>query len=165
MLFLIKISSKDKKNLDLYLKFFFKFENKDLNVKNIANKKCKKFLSILKSPHINKSAQEQFEFKFYNKTLFIQSLYYYELLYFFKKMKSALFPFIKIQIKIIHSGSSIRKQIIKASNPDCFNFQFFKRTKFNQSFLCLKYINLLDLKGELFMKKLCASKNIFSSVG
>ena len=75
MTFLIKISSKDKKDLNLFLNFFSKFEN--IKIKNISNKKFKNFLSILKSPHINKSAQEQFEVKFYTKTLLIESLHYF----------------------------------------------------------------------------------------
>ena len=36
---------------------------------NLPQKKNKKFITVLKSPHINKTAQEKFEFKMFSKVI------------------------------------------------------------------------------------------------
>lgn len=60
------VKSLNKEILNLYIQFLkTMFENINLNycLFNIPNKK--KRLTILKSPHVNKSAKEQFEIKYY----------------------------------------------------------------------------------------------------
>ena len=70
----IKISSKNKKSLQNFLKVFELFcEKKNLKsntfIKYFSQKqKTSNIYTILKSPHVNKKAQEQFEYSIIFKT-------------------------------------------------------------------------------------------------
>ena len=67
----ITVSSKSKETLKLFLAFLSKFKHSNLIIKYFPKRKIKKFVTILKSPHVNKSAQEQFEFKINTKKLML----------------------------------------------------------------------------------------------
>ena len=72
--FIIEIKSVDKKTLTIYKKFFLKILIKlDIcfNIINLPNKK--KIITLLKSPHVNKKAREQFEHRIYKKRFLIKS--------------------------------------------------------------------------------------------
>lgn len=70
-----KIKSLNKESLYLYKKFLNNIFKK-LNIKyNICNLPItKKRITLLKSPHVNKTAREQFEIKNYKAVLNINSL-------------------------------------------------------------------------------------------
>ena len=74
MFIIIQIFSKNSNSISNFLKFLYKLKtNKTLNlnftiVQSSQFKKSKK-LSVLKSPHVNKKAQEQFEYNVFNKQL------------------------------------------------------------------------------------------------
>lgn len=63
----LKIKSLDKLSLKLYLNYlkniFFKLKLKNFTIQNLPLEKKK--LTLLKSPHVNKKALEQFEFVIY----------------------------------------------------------------------------------------------------
>ena len=73
MFIYLKASSKDQKTLEKFVQLFSKLEASTFVIKCLPKKKKRKFVTVLKSPHVNKTAQEQFEFRFYNKQFLINS--------------------------------------------------------------------------------------------
>ena len=66
----IKIKSLHKESIKLYVKFLEKVLDKirvNYSIVNLPKKKNR--ITLLKSPHVNKSAREQFEIRYYS-TLF-----------------------------------------------------------------------------------------------
>jgi len=97
MIFYLTFSSTQKQLLLLYKIFVTKLLNK-LNIKyTIKNKSLqKKRLTLLKSPHIHKKAQEHFEINYY--TLFIKFSTTVNILnYFYLNKPAGLY--LKIKIK------------------------------------------------------------------
>lgn len=93
------IKTKNKKSLKKFLYFFKKNVNKNFNTVNLyfPKKKNKKVITLLKSPHVNKTAQEQFEIRFFTIQLKIVTTQVFKFLIFFKKIKN--FTFADIQLK------------------------------------------------------------------
>ena len=123
----ITITSKNKKSINDFLVFFF--NNLKLNYtvikKYFQKKKKKKILTMLKSPHVNKTAQEQFESRLFSKQLTIYSPKNFQAVIFFKKSKINLFSDVKLRIKF-----AINKKLTKNSqtyvlNPNNFQINFF----------------------------------------
>ena len=88
----IYISSKNSISLNTFLRFFLKIsKNKRIktNIYSIQHSKPKltKKFSILKSPHVNKKAQDQFEFRVYRKQLSLYSYLGLKLLMILKKIQ------------------------------------------------------------------------------
>jgi len=67
--------------------------------KHFQRKKKKRIITILKSPHINKNAQEQFEFKIFCKQLIFYSSKIMKFIIILKKLLANVFPEIKIKVK------------------------------------------------------------------
>ena len=145
MYFFIKISSKDKQSLKSFLLFLSTFQNNSLILKYFPKQKFKKFVTVLKSPHVNKSAQEQFEFRVYTKNLVINSLQNLKFLYFLKKIQNNIFPFINIKVKMVYNKKTLISNVLDRSNPHQLNTKFLKKkpTKI------LSYLQLLECYGEL----------------
>jgi ribosomal protein S10 len=146
----ITIISKNKSSLNSVSTLLNSINNnKYLNlniIKKYFKKKNKKsVLTILKSPHVNKTAQEQFEFKFSSKQFLIKpttkNLKFILLL---KKLESNLFPDTKIILKFI----SNRK--LKKKNSKIFNINNFKiKQKTDPIKKILTVLNIFDIYGEL----------------
>lgn len=96
----IRLFSKDKKSFKPFLKIFkLKITNQQLILNFTRKKKKRKKITILKSPHVYKKAQEHYQQITYS--VFIKSFSWKNkknniLL---KKIKNHLFPNIKIKIK------------------------------------------------------------------
>lgn len=139
------IESKNRGSIKKFLVLCFK--NKLLNCKIIkaltSNLNIKK-ITILKSPHVNKKAQEQFENRLIKKRLEIQTTKNLKYLLFLKKLNSKLFPDIQIKIKSILTNKEIKK--LKIFTPRNF--------KINECF------NLI-LKNKAIFKHLVKKKIIF----
>ena len=70
----IKIKSLHKESIKLYTKFLDKILKRikvDFSMINLPKKKNR--ITLLKSPHVNKSAREQFEIRYYSTLLEIKS--------------------------------------------------------------------------------------------
>lgn len=98
---LIKLYSKDKKSLKQFNTFFKKINEKWKNITfSLTHKKRKRQkITILKSPHVNKKAQTQYQsitYSMYIKCLFLDRKKNYILL---KKIKNHLFPDVQIKIE------------------------------------------------------------------
>ena len=94
---------------------------------------CKKTLfSILKSPHVNKISQEQFNFKVYKISLNIYTLDHLKLILFLNSLKNNFFSDIKSQVKLTIKNEKFN-----------YNFGHFISSKNN-----LFFLNYLDCFGE-----------------
>jgi small subunit ribosomal protein S10 len=77
--FKIQLKSVDKKSLYFFIYLLKKvFEKTNIVYSNINLPIKKKILTLLKSPHVNKSAREQFELRAYKSVLIIKSKVSYE---------------------------------------------------------------------------------------
>jgi hypothetical protein len=153
------------KNLNSLKKFliFFKtnkiFNNIDF-IEQITIKK-KKFFTILKSPHVNKKAQEQFEIFFFSKQLKITTTQAFKFLIILKYIKNFIFADIHFKIKFYYKNLKKNKFYKKNFNFDKFkNFYFYENLTnknkhynlfFEDNFLKSKsLLKLLELYGKLF---------------
>lgn len=154
MLFHIKIFSKD----NLVLKRFFLFLQR-LNIslivlKSFSKKKKRKFISILKSPHVNKTAQEQFEFRYYNKEFLIDFFKPLVFFLFIKKIKNLSFSNLKLEIKGLFNLNKRYKNFPqKFINPDNIILNPISIRTFKGQSFQKKYIQLFDCYGEFHVQK------------
>ena len=159
----ISIQSKSLKSIKMFLKFFDK-SCKDLNLivfMGILNKLTnRKIITVLKSPHVNKTAQEQFESFVYRVQINIFSYKYWLLLVFIKHLKSTtLFSDVYFKIRVKLNNSSYHKRVIDHLNPN--NFYLINYYELGRNDLDLKclflnipyYLMLFDIYGELNLKK------------
>ena len=168
MFFYLKVSCKDKRILKKFTSFFRKVKSLSIFVKPFPKHEKRKFVTILKSPHINKTAQEQFEYRFFTKHFLVFSFKPAIFLLLLKKLKNFSFSGIKLEVKGILGKSKTPKYILKFISPDnivlqnkCLNRKNFRRNKrtivnselvlddFN---LSKKYIQLFDSYGEVYLK-------------
>lgn len=177
--FNLTIRSKNKTSINEFFSFFNENKLYSSNVikKYFQKKMKKKKLTILKSPHVNKKAQEQFEIRLFKKQFKIKTTQNLKYLIFLKRLNSKLFPDIEINLKCITNNKNIKKLGLSIFNPNnfkinkCYNFktQNLNLKNFNQlkkennsrsrHFLTTKTSHLLgifDLYGELF-------KHVFNS--
>lgn len=98
---IIKLYSKDKKSLKRFTELLKKIDNKwkDLTLTCKSVKKKRKKISILKSPHVNKTAQTQFQLITYGTSIKVSHLEMKKNSILLKKIKNQLFPDIKIKIE------------------------------------------------------------------
>ena len=168
----IILYSKNKESL----KNFFKFQKRSLEIQQFQipfcykkNKKTKQKISVLKSPHVNKTAQEQFELKTYSITIIVKSYKVQKYILLLKKIKNQLFPDVKIKIK---SHFSIKNTEIhlkdKFINPNKFTFKIlkFNFTKQVLSFKELKtYRKINNNLNKNLLEKTVNSLKIFDYCG
>lgn len=131
----LTIISKNKKSAENCF-LFFQNNTSELNLniiqKYFQKKRKKNILTILKSPHVNKSAQEQFESKLFSKQLSIYSPKNFQFLLFLKKIKTYLFPDVKIKIKFVLNKNLSEKKEINILNPSNFRLNVLKNVKFKK---------------------------------
>ena len=98
----IKLYAKNKKTIDNFLKFFKRSQNTIKNFPIALNfkrkKKRKNIVTILKSPHVNKKAQTQFQRITYT-TIGKYFSWGKKSMVYLKKFKNNLFPGLKIKIE------------------------------------------------------------------
>ena len=162
-MFSITISSKNKETLKSFLIFLSKFKYNNLIIKYFPKQKIKKFVTVLKSPHVNKSAQEQFEFRVHTKKLLISSEQNFKFLYFLKKVQNNIFPLISFKIEgCFHEKDKQFTFKLNKLNPNKVNVAFFnevsKKTLKSKFLKIDKYIDLLDCHGELLVLKKLTNK-------
>ena len=119
MFVIIDIYSKNYKSLKNFL-LFFKNENllKKLKIhflKNKTNNRTKKkVITVLKSPHVNKTAQEKFEYRVYKKKIKCFTPQILLLLIFLKKLRLNIFSDINFKLNLITNNTIEKKN--KKSN-------------------------------------------------
>nr|QYB23221.1 ribosomal protein S10 [Lithodesmioides sp. mgcode 4] len=145
----INISSKDLTSLNLFLIFFLKLLNsKKLKVKLFKKVKTvlkkKKSFTVLKSPHVNKSAQEQFKYELFNYKLCVYSFQLLKVLYIIKHINNAIIPNVNILLKFFFNYKGLNKKLFKSLNSDNCFFILTNTLKIPIS----KYLEILSFYGE-----------------
>ena len=145
----------------------FKFIHFILNLKflqysviPLSSHKRKKFITVLKSPHINKTAQEQFEFRNYSCQLFLYSPRPLLVLIVLKRLFKSVFLGLKFELKVLLESSSFIEETL---NPDCCIIQELNSPRFlggcnSDAFIhekkILKYIKFFDMFGEIKLQRM-----------
>lgn len=166
---IIFIISKNKKSLFNFL--FFLFNNVKINsiYKYTKLKVKKKIITVLKSPHVNKKFQEQFETKSFSKQILVSSYNISKILIILKLLKTKLFPDVSFKIKfLVHNKDSykVKKKLFTPSNyvftlnnyvtqkiriDKCKKFYIKnKRIKFIKK--SKNFLKMLDCYGEFHLK-------------
>ena len=98
---LIKLYSKDKNSLKLFVQLLNKITHTWKNTTFVSKgiKKRKKKVTVLKSPHVNKKAQTQFQVTTYSTTLIHSPWELKKSQILLKKIRNHLFPDVKIKIE------------------------------------------------------------------
>lgn len=165
----LTIISKNKSSLKKFFIFFDKtLSNFNIIKKYLKKKNKKKILTILKSPHVNKTAQEQFETRLFLTQV---NIYYspknLQFLIFLKKVKIYLFPDIKIKIKFNLNKFRLKQTQSKILNPDNFKLNFFNSQLDNKNLKQTKQYktNLYEKQKFSFLKKTKFLLKIFDTYG
>ena len=150
-MFHVTILSKNKNSIKNFFLFLIKNKlYKKNNFKKHFQKKTKrKKITILKSPHVNKKAQERFEKRLLKKQFTIQTIQNLKKLVLLKKLKFNLFPDIKIVLKQNINKINTKKVSLKIFNPDNLNFN-------KNSNITIYNINLINVSN--FKKKETVTK-------
>ena len=168
------VQSRNQKSIRTFLSFFFnsiKNLNFDVIKKYFEKKRKKKILTILKSPHVNKKAQEQFEFRYYSKQITLYSTQNFKHLIFIKKIKDNLFSDVRIKTKFSINKKNENKLREVIFNPDNFQIKILgnkntrnlkqnKKLKIENYYntqnklnrATSKFIKILDTYGEVINK-------------
>ena len=142
LLFKSKISTNIILLIDLIKNFVIKnFVHFKINYK----KNFKYCITLLKSPHVYKTSQEQIGFKINKKSLIFLILKKNHVLYFIKKIKNILFNNIYLNFKLIYNNKIFTINFNKLFNLNYFTFL----NNFN-----INYLKLLDVLGEVNIKNL-----------
>ena len=156
--------SKNKNSLNNFFLFFKKPPVLHFNIlKKYFNKKKKiKKLTILKSPHVNKTAQEQFEIRTFSRQLNVYSPKNLKYLIYFKKIKNNLLSDIFVKMNFFLSKKNENNLKLNIINPNNFKIQinFYNNQKINRKSSTRKqnnshfkkiksFIKVFDVYGEL----------------
>ena len=159
MFFYLKASAKDRRVLKKFSYFLNELDTSTFVLKHHSKQNQRKFITVLKSPHVNKTAQEQFEYRFYHKQFLINSLNPFTFFLMLKKVQTSSFSGLKLEIK---SGLNLTEKNInfrKIFNPDnSLLHSYSEDSQFILSpVLIKKYIQLFDCHGETFLKSIAYS--------
>lgn len=163
----ISIKSKNLRSINKFVTFLKLYlTRKDLNTiviksefKKVGNRKV---ITVLKSPHVNKNAQEQFEVSVYRVQITVFSLKYFLLLIFIKYVQSTiLFSDIHLKVKVRINNSRYHNQIIDNLNPNNFYLENYDKIykQYDNVYrkkICVNtmyYLMLFDIYGELNLKR------------
>ena len=153
MFFHIKVSAKDKKVLENFGQFISKLHPTLNSLQLLPNRNLRKFITVLKSPHVNKTAQEQFEFRVYSREFVLSSFKPLTLFLILKKINNLSFSGLNLKIENLFKRNT--KKTLTALNPDNVDlntiekFNLSKRQNFSSS---KRYIQLFDCYGEMVLK-------------
>ena len=156
MFFHLKASAKDQRVLEKFSHFLNKLDTSTFVLKHRSKKNQRKFITILKSPHVNKTAQEQFEYRFYYKQFLINSFNPLTFFLMLKKAQNSSFSGLKLEIKSVMSSSKKNINSKKILNPDNFLLNSQLKEVTNPDSI-QKYIQLFDCHGETFLKEIVYS--------
>jgi ribosomal protein S10 len=163
------IRTKNKNSLTQFLYFLKKNINKNFKAINLyfPKKKNKKVITLLKSPHVNKTAQEQFEIKFFSMQLKILTTQTFKFLIFLKNIKNFLFSDIQIKTNFLNISNNkiLFKNILNIDN-NSYRYlikykKFIKNEKFNDIKLSKKKMYTLNTKKYNISNKLVKHLDLY----
>ena len=141
--------------LQKFLNFFLGLQKTSSTWNVISNSNKKDVITVLKSPHVNKTAQEQFEYRTYSKKILINSFKPSMFLLTLKKIKGLSFSGVALKLIGWTGEGNKSNKILNLLNPknivlkiDC---KFYSGHKSNKGFT--KYLQLFDCHGETLFKK------------
>ena len=156
MIIILNISSKNYVSLVNFIKKFFNktfIKSLGISIKKYTSIIPTKstLYTVLKSPHVNKSAQEQFLSKIF--TIQIEIFLYQPLLFFIflKIFKSTLISDVSINYKIISNKIKFEQNFKLILNPNRFKFYFINKKKTFYYFFIKRYIGLLSIYGQFLL--------------
>jgi ribosomal protein S10 len=116
----LKIKSKNEKSLKYFLLFFFKHLKTKFNTiqKQSTAKINRKVITFLKSPHVNKTAQEHFEMHFFTRKILLKGYSLEKALIFSKKVLTRLFQDISINLELLTDKQVSKKSSLLLFNPN-----------------------------------------------
>nr|AEP20706.1 ribosomal protein S10 [Durinskia baltica diatom endosymbiont] len=147
MFLYFNVSSKDNKILKKFLQFLLKLNISPVVIKYVPKQQKRKFVTILKSPHINKTAQEQFEFRHYSKKFIVNSVKPLTFFLIIKKLKNLSFSGLKLEVKGLLNFERKNKSFLNQLDPD--NIILNQHRTYTK-----RYIQLFDCYGEIWLKTL-----------
>ena len=129
----LKITSKNEKSLKYFLYFFYKHIKTKFNIiqKPISAQNKRKIVTLLKSPHVNKTAQEHFEVRIFSKHILLESVYLKKNLIFLKKILNKLFQDISLRLEFVTNKSVDQESNTSVFYPGNFILFFDKQIKTN----------------------------------
>lgn len=156
------ICSKNKQSLIKFL--FFLINNTKTNFiiyKYFKKEEKKKIISVLKSPHVNKKAQDQFEFKYYASQFILLFYNSPKCLINLKKMKNLLFSDVEIRTTFVLTQNFLKTKIFDPRNyiiKNCsceikFKNKNYKKYKLRVIKKVKNYLKIFDCYGELSLYK------------
>ena len=149
--FNVTITSRNKNSIYNFFLFFNRTSSSTLNARVIYCQKNlkKKRLTILKSPHVNKKAQEQFEYRLFKKQFRIEVTKIFKYLIFLKKLNYNLFSDIHIKLKRSVRNKEIIKSSLKIFDPNYCKLNTFY--SFKKSFFLRKNLWQIEKKKIAFI--------------
>lgn len=152
----LRIKSKNEKSLKNFLYFFFKHSKNQFNItqKWVALQTNRKVLTLLKSPHVNKTAQEHFESNLFTKKLLVKEVSLKDNLVFFKKIFNRLFHSVYISLEMATNKSLGTKNVLLILTPN--NFYFFQNRPFRE--------NYKRKRQKTILKKSVLKKNLLTKL-
>ena len=154
----IKLYSKNKESLSFFLKLLKQPKNEIQNLqvflKTSKKEKKQKRITVLKSPHVNKTAQEQFQLITYRAVIECFSWEIKKNTLLLKKIKNRLFPDVKIKIEkknFPYKKSFIQDILFNPENTLYGRTTLFEETVEREKLLkqTLIYLKILDNYGSL----------------
>ena len=151
----IQIKSKNKNSLKQFLLLLLRLSNNNkLNLKSVFkyfNKKSQqKIFTILQSPHVNKTSQEQFSYSLRSNQLNIDSFQFFKLLITIKKSEKIARFDVKQTVKFVKNVKSSKKETFKKLILKKYRIKLYNIEKLNK-ISSKKYLKLLDIYGNLIL--------------
>ena len=164
MFITIKIKSKNQDSLTKFSEFITKriryLEKACFIVSSVQKlKRSKTKFTVLKSPHVNKTAQEQFETIIYERIFDIYSYQGLLLLLILKRIKIAAFHDLTIKVSMSYDHKNFSKSLRSNLNINNNSLKIKLNGPNDSSFLD-NYLKLLDLHGEASFKTLCLDSSV-----
>ena len=154
MFFNIYIYSKNYNSINNFVEFLNSKLNNLCFIKS-PKKTSKTTLTFLKSPHVNKTAQEHFSFNYFTKNLLIKPKNPLLILFIIKFVKKKLFLDVKFKIKVLNHKRLGKNMLKNCTHPADFNL-------YNSKIYLTNYLNVLNNYGKTVVSK---KFSLDSSVG
>lgn len=152
----IDIYSKNIKSLNQFTKLLFNTMSVEkLNYKSVYKyfykKNSRKVFTVLKSPHVNKKSQEQFEYFIFSNKVMIETFQIFKILIVLKKLQQVTGFDVAIKIKFQINSLKNSNCLLRTLRPTSYKLKLQKsKNTCDKSFM--NYLKLFDAYGSLEKK-------------
>lgn len=148
MTIVLTISANKKESLKKFVIAIKKLYCLKLESFVVLESKKKRVVSVLKSPHVNKSAQEQFEFIVHNQKITIKTRSVSKTYLAILKLRKKGFANVSIKLESTTNSFFFSERL----NPDKYILQTYSKATKSQKKIG-DYLMLFDCYGEILLKK------------